>query len=537
MNLIEMSLAASILIVGIVLFRFSFIHRIPKKVMGILWGIVVLRLVFPTTIPLPFPQVGFSLTLTQPEYVTTEVTVTTDLQQQEIEEYGTAEKMAFAVTVAEKMDLSKVLPVIYFLGVAIMFLGSAYLYVRDGRFFRESLPMGELERKYLILQMVPGEKERKYLEKVRFRISDRTATPVTYGVFKPAIVFPKGIFLKEEKEVGFCLLHELVHIRNHDNLRKLIVHAVLCIHWFNPFVWVMYILVNRDMELLCDELAVRKCRADRQDYALALLSLAERRTMGFRTALGFGKNAVKERILAVMSAGKTTIGGAAAAFLAVAFAVIIFLSSQMVVIFASAETSGEYTIIADNSDSSSLTYAFNEDSIDYANVAEYGTAEDDDVIVGLLLAGGAVQEQDVTFLVTKAVAETDMIEAVEMTEDDIVAVDEENWQLEVNTSLPDSLVNTLQELEREFKGMELQVLIGPDDYQLYYKEIPVYFFADNRNQDGEGFSGRVYAREAGNGNGNTGVATVRDENGVIIGLKSLSVEESKEIAKAWTGHN
>lgn len=526
MNLIEMSLAASILIIGIVLFRSLFVHRIPKKVMLLLWGIVILRLVFPTSIPLPFPQ-EISLPIqTQPVHIETaiNITETTDFEQQAIAEYSDPEVMIFTVELAEGKGFAKVLPAIYLLGVAIMLLGSVYLYIRDGRFFRESLPMGELERKYLILQMVPGERERKFLERVDFRFSDRTATPVTYGVFKPAIVFPKGIFLKEEKEIGFCLLHELVHIRNHDNLRKLIVHGVLCIHWFNPFVWIMYFLLNRDIELLCDETAIRKCRADRQDYALALLSLAERRAAGFRTALGFGKNAVKERILAVMSMGKATFGGVMAAVFAVALSVIMFLSSQAVVVTASAESAAEYTITASSIDDTDGTYMLTAYSADvtYADMTDtlHLAEEVDDVL----------QEQE-------AVVGISIAGIAKKTEDDIVTNDEVNWASEVASSLPDDLINSLVELEKEFAGMGLQVKIGSDDYQLYFKGVPVYFFADNRNLDEEKFSGRVYAREAGNENGDTGVETVRDEDGEIIGLKNLSVEESRELAKAWTGYN
>lgn len=504
MSLIQKSLVASVLIIGIVLFRLVFVRRIPKRVMMVLWGIVVLRLVLPGSVPLPYAGSGVVITHVQPGYAETEVTITAseDSGQQEVESVGSAEKLIFIVEMLAEKNWSKALTAVYLAGTFVMLLGSVYLYVRDGRFFRESLPMGEKERNYLIWQLVPGERERKYLKKVRFRVSDRTATPVTCGVLKPAVVFPKGIFLKEEKEVGFCLLHELVHIRNHDNLRKLIVHAVLCFYWFNPLVWVMHFLVNRDMELLCDEMAVRKCRADRQDYALALLSLAERRTVGFRTALGFGKNAVKERILAVMSAGRPTVGGVAASFLAVALAVTVFLCSQMVMVVAGSEIAAEYAITTDS-------------------VAEYGSAGEDEIINSIYYEGEA----------QSAEATMDIVEA------DVMADAETGMILEAaeDTRLPAEMVIVLQNLAGEFEGMGLQVQINSDDYQLYFKGTPVYFFADNQNQEDEGFSGRVYAREAGNGNGDTGVATVRDEDGVIIGLVNLSEEESRQVARAWTG--
>ena len=103
------------------------------------------------------------------------------------------------------------------------------------------------------------------------------------------------------------------------------------------------------------------------------------------------------------------------------------------------------------------------------------------------------------------------------------------------SELPDGMIASLQQLADEFADYGLQVQITSDDYQLYFGGEPVYFFADNQNLDGTGFSGRVYAREAGNGNGDTGVVTKRDEDGAIIGLVRLSEEESRDVAKAWTG--
>lgn len=512
MELIQMNLVAGILIIGIILFRSVFVNRIPKRVMMILWGIVVLRLLFPSSIPLPLPEMGGSMPQAQAVYVTAALDAA---DVAEAEQQPGIDTVVFVIEEAAKEGWGKALTVVYLFGTAAMILGSVYLYVRDGRFFRESLPMGEKERQNLIGRLVPEEKEQKYLKKVCFRISDRTATPVTYGVFRPAIVFPKGIFLKEEKELRFCLLHELVHIRNHDNLRKLVVHAALCLHWFNPLVWVMYFLVNRDMELLCDERAVRKGRADRQDYALALLSLAERRIMGFRTALGFGKNAVKERILAVMSAGKPTAGGVLAVVLAIGMALTVFLSSQMVIAFASAETAAEYTVAMGST--VDIGY-YDENGQSYA----YGEGEN--------------QRQIGVALFTDDTWTYDVMESAETTvEADTAEADTAAaWEIAEGTSLPDELVISLRELGKEFEGEGLQIQIMPDDYQLYYNENPVYFFADNRNQDGDGFSGRVFAREAGGENGDTGVATVRDENGVIVGLVNLSVEESEKLARAWT---
>lgn len=479
----EMNMAAGILIIGIVLFRLLFVRRIPKRIMVILWGIVVLRLLLPFCI-VPFPPIVTLIIENVPlsDPVLGEVTVTTSNF-----ETGNAERIFYMAELSQGVDWNMILRALYLAGVAVMSIGSVYLYLRDSRLFRESLPMEKQEKERLIKLIGKVNTEWKHLEKIDFRISDRTATPITYGVFRPAIVFPKGIWMKAEKEVAFCLLHELVHIRNHDNLKKLVVHLALCIHWFNPLVWVMYVLFNRDIELLCDETAVRRGMADRQGYALALLSLAERRAEGFRTALGFGKNAVKERILAVMTAGETKISGVLAGVLAVAVALGAFLGSRAVA-------------VSVYSDSVAVAEPFT--TVNVTAVEMEDTAE---------LSVDAV---------TLASADAEIAQVQTVMEE---------------SELPDGMIASLQQLADEFEVYGLQVQITSDDYQLYFGGEPVYFFADNRNLDGTGFSGRVYAREAGNGNGDTGVVTKRDEDEAIVGLVRLSEEESRDVARAWTG--
>lgn len=510
-SLKEMSMAAGILIIGIVLFRLLFVRRIPKKTMVILWGIVVLRLLLPFIITFPFPGITAMVTeklgAVSDDYSFGTVVVTSaDLGM------GNAKGIFWTVEMPQRLCWSDILTGLYVAGAAAMCIGSIYLYLRDSRLFRESLPMEKMEKERLLRLAGEVNTEWKRLEKIDFRISDRTATPITYGVFRPAIVFPKGIWLKEEREVTFCLLHELVHIRNHDNLKKLVVHLALCIHWFNPLVWVMYVLSNRDVELLCDETAVHRGMADRQGYALALLSMAERRAAGFHTALGFGKNAVKERILAVMTAGKTKISSVIVAVLAVILALTAFLGTQT---YAASVGAAEYVITADEGIEAS--YGGGIEEYTYTVTDELGASYATVNIVTVETEDTAEQSVDA---VTLASADAEM--------DQVQTVMEE-------AELPDGMITPLQKLADEFEVYGLQVQFTSDDYQLYFDGEPVYFFADNQNLDGAGFSGRVYAREAGNGNGDTGVVTKRDEDGAIIGLVKLSEEESRDVARAWTG--
>lgn len=105
----------------------------------------------------------------------------------------------------------------------------------------------------------------------------------------------------------FVLAHEAVHVRRGDNLWKIVMMMAVCIHWFNPLVWIMYVLFTRDMELSCDEKVLSRFgeRAKRE-YARALVGLAEKQYRFSLFAQGFGKSAIKERIEAIMKFKKAT---------------------------------------------------------------------------------------------------------------------------------------------------------------------------------------------------------------------------------------
>ena len=519
MSLIQMSMAAGILILGIVLFRSLFVNRLPKRIMILLWEIAILRLLIPfsieMSIPSPFADI-ISWTVDEQEYgIAAGIFTETEAVVVSVSEPATPDEKA-------GIDLEVVIVGIYLAGTVILLAGSLFLYIRDRRLFREGLPMPAQDREKMIALAGIKEKDLKRLKKVRFQISDRTATPVTYGLFRPAVVFPKGVYLKDEKEVNFCLQHELIHIRNYDNLKKLAAHLALCVHWFNPLVWVMYILFNRDMELLCDETVVRRNGESRQDYALTLLSLAESRSLGFQTGLGFGKNAVKERIVAVMTFKKTTLIGMLAAIIAVTSALTVFITNSVVYAQNKAETvvAGEY-VVADEPEWISVTWG----------------EQTEDTVVEDVPSTLSLQEGTYNVTYVEYVADTEMTQAVtaKMADASSGQVQEAttNDMAYESDDLPESMVEVIGGLISEFEVYGLSGEVSRDDYQLYFEGEPVYFFADNQNQNGELFSGRLFMRPENEINGYTGVITKYNENGEITGLIHLSVEESEAYTNPW----
>lgn len=141
-------------------------------------------------------------------------------------------------------------------GVGAAALGLYFVvgYWRATREFDMSLPVehpfcGEWLRR---------QKEKMPLRRqIRIRQFDRIGTPLTYGVRRPTILLPNQTLEEQPKTLTYILTHEYVHIRRFDCVSKLLLSAALCLHWFNPLVWVMYILANRDLELSCDEMVLR----------------------------------------------------------------------------------------------------------------------------------------------------------------------------------------------------------------------------------------------------------------------------------------
>ena len=96
-------------------------------------------------------------------------------------------------------------------------------------------------------------------------------------------------------------MHEYVHIQRWDALWKLLFALALCIHWFNPLVWLMFVLANRDLELTCDERVIRHFGAGtKQNYAHSLIRMAEQRSKFAPLYSGFSKHVAAERIESIM---------------------------------------------------------------------------------------------------------------------------------------------------------------------------------------------------------------------------------------------
>lgn len=135
----------------------------------------------------------------------------------------------------------------------------------------------------------------------RICVSSSRRAPLTFGVFRPTVLLPEDLPVGDA-QFQLVLAHELAHIRRKDCLRKLLLTVCLCLYWWNPLVWLMIWLANRDMELACDEAVLRALGPDcKKAYALTLLDMAQRNPKSAPLCSGFARSSAEERIRAILS--------------------------------------------------------------------------------------------------------------------------------------------------------------------------------------------------------------------------------------------
>ncbi|MEY8358145.1 M56 family metallopeptidase [Anaerotruncus colihominis] len=313
MSLVQMTLSGGAFILFIVVVRALALHRLPKGAFLALWEMAALRLLLPFTIPLPFslfapakhlPVVG--------DYLAAG---------------GAAVPGAPAVGIPNGTPAQAgtapgaVLPMVWLAGAALMAAYFTVSYVRARRRFRASTP----DDTPAVRRWLAGQTLRRPL---KVRQSALVSSPLTYGVLRPVILLPEDMERGDETALTYILTHEYIHIWRFDSVTKLVFAAVLCVHWFNPLAWVMYVLANRDLELSCDEWVMDTLGGrEKASYALTLINMEETRSRCFSPYNHFSKLAIEERIEAIMKYKKASVLALALAVALVVGATTAFAAS------------------------------------------------------------------------------------------------------------------------------------------------------------------------------------------------------------------
>ena len=313
-KLLNMSIAASWLILAVIVLRFL-LKRAPKRYTLLLWAVVGLRLALPWSIESALSLIPSAATL--PEGIMLEGTPALDTGIAALNEaINPGFTAAFAPEPAASANpLQVLLPVgsmIWLAGMAALLIWALVSWLRLRARMRTAVRL-----------------EGNVYE------SDRADGPFVLGLFRPRIYLPFGL---GEAERGHVLAHEREHIRRGDQVVKLLGFLLLCLHWFNPLVWLAYALLCRDIELACDERAVRDMSpGERADYSQALLNLSRPRRFVSACPLAFGEASVKSRVKSVLNYKKPALWLAALAVVVCVGSAVCFLTDPK----AAAEDAGE----------------------------------------------------------------------------------------------------------------------------------------------------------------------------------------------------
>lgn len=330
LQIVKMSLMAAVIIVAILGIR-QVIKRAPKVFSYVLWAIVLFRLLCPVSFSTELSLFrifdmstdwnGRAQVMTEPfVYVadtkqdaegkkTSELSVValeqngyvrTELAMSDVarDDDGEVQSVDALVSSDGKPILVSVMVGVWMSGMILLALYSA-------------VQMWLLRRS--LIGAVP------YKENIYY--ADHISTPFVLGIIRPRIYVPSSL---DKSEWDYIIMHERHHISRGDHVVRILAYLALCVHWFNPLVWVAYAQSGKDMEMSCDEAVMRQMKQDiRAEYSESLLRLATGRRYMTAMPLSFGEGDTKGRVKNVMRYKKPTLWVMVGAVLLCVVAVVI----------------------------------------------------------------------------------------------------------------------------------------------------------------------------------------------------------------------
>jgi len=293
LSLVNMSIAASWLILAVIIFRIVF-KKCPKIFRCFLWLLVAVRLVNPFSIESALSLIPSAVTVPEEIFYAKSPSLYTGIEKLD-EIVNPLVSGSLAPTPQYSANPAQiyafVFGLIWLIGIAVMLLYGLVSYIR-------------IKLKVRVSVFDAG-----------VFLCDNISTPFVLGVFKPRIYIPSSELLGKE----YIIAHEKAHIKRLDFLWKPLGFLVLAVHWFNPIVWVAFSLFCKDLELCCDEKIIKNADTDYiKEYSKTLLSYSSVKRYALACPVAFGEIAVKQRIKTLLSYKKP-------AFWIVAFGVIISL--------------------------------------------------------------------------------------------------------------------------------------------------------------------------------------------------------------------
>ena len=319
LKLLNLSLSASWLVAAVLLLRLL-LKRAPKAIHCLLWAIVALRLVLPFSLessfsllpekPAPAPE--SSVTQTTPEVLTGFEAVDQQINAFLAHRFQTSQTTPnplppvtdggeVPVPAETGLSVMEIVTSVWILGMVVMISYSLVAYLRLRYRVRDSVPLQD-----------------------NIRISDKIPSPFILGILRPRIYLPHSL---SEGDRPFVLAHENAHLKRRDHWWKPLGFALLAVYWFNPVLWVAYVLLCRDIEFACDEKVLQSLGTEaKRPYSRALVNSSVPRGLISACPLAFGEVGVKHRIKSVLNYKKPAFWIILVALLSCAVLAVCFLT-------------------------------------------------------------------------------------------------------------------------------------------------------------------------------------------------------------------
>lgn len=306
LKIVNMSISASWVVIAVLTLRFC-LKKAPKWVNVLLWGIVAVRMVFPFSIESVLSLIPSAETISPTVMMEQTPSVQTGVPALNHVINPVISGSFTPAPGASANPLQIWIPVlagIWLFGIAALFLYSAVSYWR-------------LRRKVCEAVILRG----------NIYQSEKVCSPFVLGIIRPKIYLP---YHMDSREMDHVIAHEQTHIRRKDHWWKPLGFLLLTTHWFNPLMWLSYILLCRDIELACDEKVIREMgNEQRADYTQALVACSVNRRVIAACPLAFGEVGVKERVKSVMNYKKPAFWIVLASVIVCAVIAVCFLTNPI----------------------------------------------------------------------------------------------------------------------------------------------------------------------------------------------------------------
>ena len=310
LKLLNMSITASWLVLAVVILR-GILKKLPKDIRCILWAFVGIRLLWPFSLESVFSLIPSAETIPQDIIYTNEPAIQSGVHTIN-EVVNPVISNSLAPNIGDSVNplqvITYIASILWIFGLVIVLLYAGISYLRIRKKVAASIRI-----------------------KDNIYVCDYINTPFIFGIFRPRIYLPSTL---DEDQANYVIAHEKAHLKRYDHWWKPLSFGLLSIYWFNPILWLSYILLCRDIELACDERVIKELGvSEKKSYSEAILFCSIDHKMITACPLAFGEVGVKERIKSVLRYKKPTFWVLVIAVIACSFIAVCFMTNPKERIF------------------------------------------------------------------------------------------------------------------------------------------------------------------------------------------------------------